>query len=205
MTSTLSESYLIFYLLPGFITYAIIYRLLDLEGKKDYFDVVFFSLFLSIIINIPLSYLESEGLISLHNPDWVFYLVLSLTIPILSVLITILIRYALPRLQKFTQLFDKIKSTKKDILSYILEDKIDKDKVSEERGIWLMICTKDNKIFSGYVNREGLFNNETGIYLKKVKLNRDPEGYGIKDLIEKSEGVLFLQNQIKWISILTFN
>lgn len=204
MAPGLSELAYLIYLLPGFLIYAIVCRLLTLEKEKDTFETTFLSLFLSLLVYLPLSYFDSIKIISLDSPDWVLFLILVTIIVILSFFSILFVKYILLKLEKFTQRFDIVKSSTKDILSDVLYDKvINEEKLVKKYGIWLAICTAEDQIYTGYIKRQGLFNdNKKGIYLKDVvKISGNNKNININEF----EGMLFLENQIKWVSLIKYN
>ncbi|MCX6815191.1 MAG: hypothetical protein NTY20_06095 [Candidatus Aenigmarchaeota archaeon] len=192
------------YLLPGFLVYAISYRLLNYSDKKDPFETTFLSLFLSLLVYIGLNYFQSLGYIVLTNVDWILGIILTSLIASLSALSIVVVKYILPRLERFTQTFDTVKSSTKDIFTDILDDILrEKKDLASKYGIWLAICTKDDKIFTGYLNRQGAISEDKkGVYIKKVKqIGGKRSNFKIKEF----EGMLFLEDQIKWISIIKYN
>ncbi len=195
---------LLFYLLPGFLVYAIVSRLINSEKEKDFFETTFLSIFLSVIIYAILAFLNSRNLTSFESPDWRLWSWLVLIIFSISALAIIFIKWILPKLERFTQSFDLYKSSAKDILSDILEElkQTSLDNV-KKYGIWLCICTKENKIYSGFLKRQGLFNEKKkGIYLKNViHMNGKSKEYNVNEF----DGVLFLEDEIRWISIIKYN
>lgn len=112
----------LFYLLPGFLVYAIVSRLINSEKEKDFFETTFLSIFLSVIIYAILAFLNSRNLTSLESQDWRLWSWLVLIIFSISALAIIFIKGILPKLERFTQSFDLHKSSAKDILSDILEE-----------------------------------------------------------------------------------
>lgn len=66
----------------------------------------------------------------------------------------------------------------------------------------MCVCTKENKIYSGYLKKQGLFNeSKKGIYLKNVvHMNGKPKEYNVTEF----EGMLFLEDEIRWISVVKY-
>jgi len=181
-------------LLPGFLVYTLTYRLLGIEDKKDPFEATFLSLFLSILIGLALLFFNSIGWISFETINLSLGLILTSLIILFIILSLIFIKYLLPYIQKLTQKFDIIKWSGQDILSDVLRDHLDKN-----NGIWLAICTKEDRIYTGQLVREGIFNKKRGLYLKKIK---DMKG---KLPVEEYDGMFFTEDNINWISIINYN
>ncbi|MFA5796674.1 MAG: DUF6338 family protein [Candidatus Woesearchaeota archaeon] len=196
MAIDLQNIFLLFYLLPGFLIYAIVHRLLNIETEKDTFSTTFISLFLSLIVYAALSYLENWGLFDIRRLDWRLTLS-TITIIFLLVISSILfIKWILPWLEKKIQFFDSIKYSSLDVFSDVLADRIQKE---GKKAVWICVCTKDNLIYSGYVKRQGLLtDNKKAIYVKDVLLlNAQPKDYRIKEF----EGMMFIEENVKWIAI----
>jgi len=193
----------LFYLLPGFLVYAFVCRLLNIDNKNDTFSIIFLSLFLSLIIYFPLSYLDSRNIISLNIFDWKLSLVLTGSIFLTSILVIIVIKYIFPKIEKQIQKFDIIKYNNKDVLTDILEKiKEDNPQTAREKAIWLTICTQDNNLYAGYIKNQGMFNDKhKAIYLKDVLRLNKKEGFNLNEF----EGMLFLDNEIKWIAPIKYN
>lgn len=199
-----SDFVYLLYILPGFLVYALIRRILPLERKMEAFEILILSLLLSLCIYAPISLLASFNLLSVQTPDWRLVIALLFFIILLFFISILAIKYLLPRLEKFTQRLDVIKTSPEDVFFEILKDKIQEQRnVGKTNGIWLAICTNENEIYSGYLRREGLFNSgRRGIYLKNVV---QIEGSNKRFNIKESEGILFLDDKIKWISIVRDN
>jgi len=191
---------LLFYVLPGFLVYAIVYRLLNIESKKDTFSTTLISLFLSLIIFSILSFLGTKNLINIKIIDWRLTLATILIIFVLIITSIMFLKWVLPWLENKIQIFDSIKYSTLDVFSDVLADRIRRVGKSP---IWVCVCTKDNLIYSGYVKRQGLLtDNKKAIYIKDVLLlNSKAKDYRI----EEFEGILFVEDNIKWVSLVKDN
>jgi hypothetical protein len=191
---------LLFYVLPGFLVYAIVYRLLNIESKKDTFSTTLISLFLSLIIFSILSFLGTKNLIDINIIDWRLTLATILIIFVLIITSIMFLKWVLPWLENKIQIFDSIKYSTLDVFSDVLADRIRRVGKSP---IWVCVCTKDNLIYSGYVKRQGLLtDNKKAIYIKDVLLlNSKAKDYRINEF----EGILFVEDNIKWVSLVKNN
>lgn len=200
MAWDIQNFFLLFYILPGFLVYAIVYRLLHVESRKDTFSTTLISLFLSLIVFSILSFFGSKKIIDINSLDWKLTLTIIIIIFLLTIVSIIFVKWALPWLEKKIQIFDSIKYSTLDVFSDILADRIQK---VGKKPIWACICTKDNLIYSGYVKRQGLLtDNKKAIYIKDVLLlNSEAKDYRINEF----EGMLFIEDNIKWVSLVKDN
>lgn len=200
MTGDVQNFILLFYVLPGFLVYAIVYRLLNVESRKDTFSTTLISLFLSLIIFSILSFFGSKELIDINTFDWKLTLGTVLIIFFLTIISIIFVKWIMPWLEKKIQIFDSIKYSTLDVFSDVLADRIQK---VGKKPIWVCICTKDNLVYSGYVKRQGLLtDNKKAIYIKDtLLLNSEAKDYRINEF----EGMLFVEDNIKWISLVKDN
>jgi hypothetical protein len=191
---------LLFYVLPGFLVYAIVYRLLNIESKKDTFSTTLISLFLSLIIFSILSFLGTKNVININIIEWRLTLATILVIFVLIITAIMFLKWVLPWLENKIQIFDSIKYSTLDVFSDVLADRIRRVGKSP---IWVCVCTKDNLIYSGYVKRQGLLtDNKKAIYIKDVLLlNSKAKDYRIDEF----EGILFVEENIKWVSLVKNN
>lgn len=194
------ELYYLIYLVPGFLIYAIVSRLLLINQKKQVFDTTLFSLFLSLIVNLVLMFFDYLGWMKIEILDQKFFIFLFIVIILLSGVSIIFIKYILPRLEKLIQTMDIVKQDNKNILETIFDEKITANKkMFKKKSIWITLCTNDDKLYSGHISKQGNFSRHNyGIYLKKVRRIDDETD----NQINVFEGMLFLEKQIKWISII---
>ncbi len=193
-------------LLPGFFIYITLIKFLGSDDERNSLETVFYSLMLSIIVAAILSILKQFELVSFELFDWRFGFWIIVSYVIITVILLIFFKWIFPWIEKKTQLFDHVKSTTRDILYDILDDKLNPSKTTESKAkktpIWIQILTKDNTSYTGNLVFQGLTKDKKeAVYIKQPKITNKDNLMNINPL----DGVLFYTKDIKWIGIINQN
>ena len=190
-------------LLPGFFIYITLIRFLGNNDKRNSLETIFYSLMLSIVVTVFLSLIKELNLLTFDILDWRFGLGIILSYFIITICLLFFFKKAFPWIEKKTQFFDNVKSTTKDILYDVLDDKLTPSKPSKSKSekppIWIHVLTKDNLSYTGNLVFQGLTKDKKeAIYIKQPKITNKDNSLNINPL----EGLLIYSKDIKWIGII---
>lgn len=195
-------------LLPGFFIYITLIRFLGNGDKRNDLETVFYSLMLSIVVAVFLTLIEKitikdHKILTFSINDWTFGMWIIISYVIFTTGLLFFFKKVFPWIEKKTQIFDNVKSTTKDILYDVLDDKLITSKLSKSKSekppIWVHILTKDNISYTGNLVFQGLTKDKKeAIYIKQPKITNQDKPLNIDPL----EGLLIQSQNIKWIGII---
>jgi len=189
-------------LLPGFFIYITLMRLLGSDEKRDSLETIFFSLILSIFVLLILTVLGKYDLLTINITDWRFILWICLSYLALTIFLLFFFKKMFPWIERKTQIFDRVKSTTRDILYDVFDDKIKSSKGivgNSKTPIWVHVLTKDGFSYTGNLVLQGLTkDNKEAIYIKRPKITNKFSQIKIDAL----EGLLIPLENIKWVGII---
>ena len=182
------------FLIPGFATFISVHWFYQSE-KQDVFHTTLWSLLFSLIIFGVLDYFQKLKLFDLRTIDWRLISAMMLVYLLLTIFCLLFLKMVLPWLERKTQLFDRVKSSREDVLSDVLADVM---KTTGD-GVWLHIVTKDNLSYTGYIRRQGLLKDgNAALYLLQPKAVTEKTKFNVENI----EGMLIPIENIYWMGII---
>lgn len=189
-----SAEWLVF-LIPGFVSYVSLRFFLQSDEPLNIFPATMFSLGISLVIFGVLDFISVWGLFSTEIIDWKLILAAFVIYALVTVLLLLFLKKTLPWLEHKSQLFDSIKSSRADVLTDVLADK-----VLERKSVWLHIVTKDDTSYTGYIKRQGaLYDGTPAIYIQSPKITTKNPKFNVKHL----DGILIPLDNIQWVGVIS--